>query len=151
MLHGGRWNSRGLRAIYAAETYSGALLEVLVHSNLSEPPKNHRVIRIDIPGQVEIETVSTTEVPDWDAEDSLGNDAYLFYQQLLLAKLQNSDCSEVSKNLHDAEVSLTEGYLPTVCQDVNGTPCFVRLPWKHKTVGYETGIDSRMSKDHLVA
>jgi RES domain-containing protein len=69
MLHGGRWNSRGLRAIYAAETYSGALLEVLVHSNLSGPPKNHRVIRIDIPDQVEIETVSTTELPDWDAED----------------------------------------------------------------------------------
>jgi RES domain-containing protein len=68
-LHGGRWNSRGFRAIYAAETYAGALLEVLVHSNLSEPPKNHRVIRIDIPDEVEIETVSSTELPDWDAED----------------------------------------------------------------------------------
>ena len=76
MLHGGRWNSRGLRAIYAAETYSGALLEVLVHSNLSEPPKNHRAIRIDIPDQVVIETVSTTEVPDWDAEDMRASRAF---------------------------------------------------------------------------
>jgi len=76
MLHGGRWNSRGLRAIYAAETYAGALLEVLVHSNLSGPPKNHRVIRIDVPDKVVIETVSVTEVPDWDAEDMRASRAF---------------------------------------------------------------------------
>jgi RES domain-containing protein len=34
MLYGDRWNSVGLRAIYAAETYAGAMLEVLVHSKL---------------------------------------------------------------------------------------------------------------------
>ena len=44
------WVSVGQRVIYAAETYAGALLEVLVHANLSQPPQNHRVIRIDIPG-----------------------------------------------------------------------------------------------------
>jgi RES domain-containing protein len=76
MLHGGCWNSRGLMAIYAAETYSGALLEVLIHSNLSEPPKNHRVIRIDIPDQVEIETVSITEVPGWNTEDMRASRAF---------------------------------------------------------------------------
>jgi RES domain-containing protein len=69
MLHGGRWNSVGLRAIYAAETYAGALLEVLVHSNLSRPPKNHRVIRISVPDDVLIETVTTKDVPGWDGED----------------------------------------------------------------------------------
>ena len=82
---------------------------------------------------------------------SLGNDACLFYQQRLLAKLPNSDRSEVSKNLHDAEVSLIEGYLPTVCQDVNDAPCFVRLPWKHKTVGYERALIPRISKYLLEA
>jgi RES domain-containing protein len=35
MLHGGRWNSVGGRVIYAAETYAGALLEILAHSNLA--------------------------------------------------------------------------------------------------------------------
>jgi RES domain-containing protein len=69
MLHEGRWNSVGLRAIYAAETYAGALLEVLVHSNLSQPPKNHRVVRVFVPDNVSVETVSITEVPGWDAED----------------------------------------------------------------------------------
>jgi len=69
MLHGGRWNPVGVRAIYAAETYAGALLEILVHSNLSQPPKNHRVVRIFIPNDVLVETVTITDVPGWDAED----------------------------------------------------------------------------------
>src|SRR5260370_27724170 len=69
MLHGGRWNSVGLRAIYASETYAGALLEVLVHSNLSQPPKNHRVVRIAIPDKVKLETVLIDNIEGWDAED----------------------------------------------------------------------------------
>jgi RES domain-containing protein len=76
MLHGGRWNSAGLRAIYAAETYAGALLEVLVHANLSQPPKNHRVVRIVVPGDVAIETVAIETVPRWDAEDMIASRAF---------------------------------------------------------------------------
>ena len=69
-LHGGRWNSVGARVIYAAESYAGALLEILAHSNLSQPPKNHRVVRIEIPADVEIESVVREGVPGWDAEDA---------------------------------------------------------------------------------
>jgi RES domain-containing protein len=76
MLHGGRWNSIGVRAIYAAETYAGALLEVLVHANLSQPPKNHRVVRIVVPDEVSIETVSMQTVPKWDAEDMSASRAF---------------------------------------------------------------------------
>jgi RES domain-containing protein len=76
MFHGGRWNSIGLRAIYAAETYAGALLEVLVHSNLSHPPKNHRVVRIVIPDNVIIETVSIDKVRNWDAKDMIASRAF---------------------------------------------------------------------------
>lgn len=76
MLHGGRWNSRGLGVIYAAETYAGALLEVLVHSNLSQPPKNHKVIRIHVPDKVVPETLSITELPDWYAEDMRASRAF---------------------------------------------------------------------------
>src|ERR1700730_13452444 len=76
MLHGGRWNSIGLRAIYAAETYAGALLEVLVHSNLSLPPKNHRVVRIVVPERVTVEIVSINKVQNWGAEDMVASRAY---------------------------------------------------------------------------
>jgi RES domain-containing protein len=68
-LHGGRWNSVGVAVIYAAETYAGALLEVLVHANLSQPPKNQRVVRIVIPDEVAVEAVSIDRVEDWDAVD----------------------------------------------------------------------------------
>jgi RES domain-containing protein len=76
MLHGARWNSIGHRVIYAAETYAGALLEVLVHSNLSLPPKNHRAIRIHIPDAVAIETVAVDQIANWDAEDMLASRAF---------------------------------------------------------------------------
>ena len=69
MLHGGRWNSVGQRVIYAAETYAGAMLEVLVHANLSAPPKHHQVVRITIPDRVRLETIVVAELPNWDAED----------------------------------------------------------------------------------
>jgi RES domain-containing protein len=76
MIHGGRWNSRGLRVIYAAETYAGALLEVLVHSNLSQPPRHHKVIRINVSDKVMIETLSIAELPDWHAEDMRASRAF---------------------------------------------------------------------------
>lgn len=69
MLHGGRWNSIGRCVIYAAETYAGALLEVLVHANLPQPPKNQMVIRINIPDSVAIETISAGLLEGWDEED----------------------------------------------------------------------------------
>ena len=69
MLHGGRWNSMGQRVIYAAETFAGAMLEILVHANLSAPPKHHRVVRIHIPAEVMVETVSVVNLQGWDAED----------------------------------------------------------------------------------
>jgi len=76
MLHGGRWNSVGSRVIYAAETYAGALLEILVHANMPQPPKNHRVVRIHIPDEVAVESVSANAVAAWVAEDMLASRAF---------------------------------------------------------------------------
>jgi RES domain-containing protein len=76
MLHGGRWNSVGLPAIYAAETYAGALLEVLVHANQSQPPKHHRVVLVVIPDEVKVETVTANSLKGWDAEDMRASRAF---------------------------------------------------------------------------
>ena len=73
MLHGGRWNSPGVRVIYAAETYAGALLEVLVHANQAQPPRNHRVVQIDIPPDIAIESILPDQLPGWDAPDMLAS------------------------------------------------------------------------------
>jgi RES domain-containing protein len=69
MLRGGRWNSIGQRVIYAAESYAGAMLEVLVHANLAVPPKNQGVVRITIPEPLNIETVEPSALTGWDSED----------------------------------------------------------------------------------
>jgi RES domain-containing protein len=76
MVHGGRWNSIGLPVIYASETYAGALLEVLVHANLSQPPKNHRVVQIDIPEEIKVETVAIERIEGWDAADMIASRAF---------------------------------------------------------------------------
>ena len=62
---GGRWNSPGRDVIYAAESFSLALLEVLVHANLGCPPKTHAVIEIGIPDGVSIETTETAGQIRW--------------------------------------------------------------------------------------
>lgn len=65
MLHGARWNSPGRRIIYTAETYAGALLEVLVHSS-GHVPRSLRFVEIEIPGTVAMEEVAAADVPGWD-------------------------------------------------------------------------------------
>ena len=65
-----------LRAIYAAETYAGALLEVLVHADLSQPPKQHRAVRIDVPDTLKVEPVLIDTVPGWDNEDMRASRAF---------------------------------------------------------------------------
>jgi RES domain-containing protein len=72
-LTGGRWNSPGRPVIYAAETFAGALLEVLVHANLGRVPRTHAVMEIVIPESVLIETARSEEIPGWDAPDQIAS------------------------------------------------------------------------------
>ncbi len=69
MLHGGRWNSAGRPVIYAAETYSGAMLEVLVHANLPVPPRHHQVVEITVPDNLHVETLPASALPHWNTQD----------------------------------------------------------------------------------
>src|SRR5437762_8800535 len=60
-LHGSRWASRGRHVINAAETYAGAMLEILVHANLGRVPQSHVWIEIDVPPSVWIEEAPANE------------------------------------------------------------------------------------------
>lgn len=66
MLHGARWNSPGRRVIYAAETYAGALLEILVHASGSVP-QSQGYVEIEIPAGMSIEEITPDDVPQWDS------------------------------------------------------------------------------------
>ncbi|MGQ0665322.1 MAG: RES family NAD+ phosphorylase [Pseudomonadota bacterium] len=75
-LFGGRWTSPGRRVIYAAEHFGGAMLESLAHFNIKRIPRISRSIRILIPAELEIEEITASDVPGWDAEDQIASRAY---------------------------------------------------------------------------
>jgi len=68
-LLGGRWNSPGRAVIYAAQSYAGALLEILVHAAIGRVPETMAWIEILIPYTVGAETIALDALPRWDAED----------------------------------------------------------------------------------
>jgi RES domain-containing protein len=64
-LYPGRWNSVGVRVIYAAEHYATALLEKLVHLNFILPRAMHW-IGISIPAGTSYETFPAHAHSGWD-------------------------------------------------------------------------------------
>ncbi|MGA2215908.1 MAG: RES domain-containing protein [Bryobacteraceae bacterium] len=68
-LLGGRWNSPGRRVIYAAETYAGAMLELLASANIGRMPKHHVWIEILIGEDVSVDEVDAGALRRWDAPD----------------------------------------------------------------------------------
>lgn len=68
-IYGGRWNSPGRRVIYAAESYAGAMLEVLASANIGRVPKYHAWIEILIGEEVSVEELDARKVRRWDAPD----------------------------------------------------------------------------------
>ncbi len=69
-LHGGRWSSAGWALIYAADTYAGAILEVLAHALRPRTlPGPHHAVRIEIPDEL-IEKLEPEALPGWEAKES---------------------------------------------------------------------------------
>lgn len=64
-LYPGRWNGAGTRMVYAAEHYSTALLEKLVHLNFILPKAMHW-IGIAIPAGTSYDTFPASAHPGWD-------------------------------------------------------------------------------------
>jgi len=75
-LYGARWNSPGRAVIYAAETYSGALLECLAHANIGTTPRHQAWIQIEIPAGISSETVVPLALEGWDDESFLVSRAF---------------------------------------------------------------------------
>ena len=68
-LEGGRWNSPGAPVIYAALSYAGALLEILVHAGTDDLPGPHHGVVIDVPAGIAVQRLAPAAVPGWDAPD----------------------------------------------------------------------------------
>jgi len=68
-LYGARWNSPSRPVIYAAATYAGAMLEVLVRAGSGRVPRHFQWIGISIPLGVSIEVIASDALPGWDGDD----------------------------------------------------------------------------------
>ncbi|WP_124084102.1 RES family NAD+ phosphorylase [Burkholderia gladioli] len=67
MLVGGRFNSPGQSVIYAASTFAGAMLEVLVHARIGKVPRTHVWIEAEVPADLEVERHTYESLPaGWD-------------------------------------------------------------------------------------
>jgi RES domain-containing protein len=88
-IGGARWNVKGQRVIYGAESYALALLEVLVHSNLGRVPRGFASIEIQIPAEVEIEEITADDLPRWDAPDLVASQSFgsTWYREMRSAVL----------------------------------------------------------------
>ena len=75
-LYGGRWNSPGRAVIYAAQSYAGALLEILVHAAIGRVPETLAWIGITIPETVAVEELTPPGLSKWDAEDQRASRAF---------------------------------------------------------------------------
>lgn len=63
-IKGGRWNSPGIEMIYTAEIRTLAMAEVAVHFSLGTMPDDYLMMTILVPDQIEIKTVSYTDLPE---------------------------------------------------------------------------------------
>lgn len=67
---GGRWNSPGRPVIYAADSFAGALLEILAHAVRPRTlPGAHHAVRIEVPDDL-VELVDPERVPRWFEPES---------------------------------------------------------------------------------
>lgn len=70
MRVGGRWNSPGRPVIYAADTYAGAILEILAHVLRPRTlPGPHHAARIDVPDEV-VEVLDPDDLAGWETKGS---------------------------------------------------------------------------------
>jgi RES domain-containing protein len=67
-LYPGRWNTEDTPVIYAAETYSGAMLEKLASGNGRLPPNQH-CVAITIARGVSYKAVTKDHLPGWDSPE----------------------------------------------------------------------------------
>ncbi|WP_232437593.1 RES family NAD+ phosphorylase [Burkholderia ubonensis] len=65
MLIGGGFNSPGRPVIYAALTFAGAVLEVLVHARIGRVPKTHAWVESTVHDDVSIERHTAKSLPEW--------------------------------------------------------------------------------------
>lgn len=61
---GGRWNSKGIALLYTSESRALCTTEIAVHTPLGNIPLDYEITSIEIPDDIKIRELATTELPD---------------------------------------------------------------------------------------
>jgi RES domain-containing protein len=99
--HGARWNSPGKRIIYAAETYAGALLEILARTRVGAVPRTHVFVEIALTEDLSMEIAAG--VPEWNGADMVNSrrfgDAWFDERRSLLLFVPSLVTSGIERNV----------------------------------------------------
>ncbi len=76
MLEGGRWNSPGHPVIYGGLSQSVAMLEMLANANIGKLPQHSKMIVIEIPANLKVETANLDSTPDWNHRNMEASQRY---------------------------------------------------------------------------
>lgn len=83
-LYGGRWNAKGLAALYVASSGSLALLEMLVHFDKKEQlPQDRILVEIEIPDKLIIKTISVKRLPEYWKNSPAPKGLTAFYSKMV--------------------------------------------------------------------
>ncbi len=71
-LTGGRWNYKGTRMIYTADSRALCTAEIAVHTPVGIIPKDYKLVTIEIPDDVDYKKINAMSLPDnWKKISSL--------------------------------------------------------------------------------
>ena len=59
MMHGGRWNAKGVRMLYTSESISLAALEIIANLSGDKLTNNLFCVELELPDQTQIETIES--------------------------------------------------------------------------------------------
>jgi RES domain-containing protein len=100
-----RWHTQGRPIVYLAESVAGALLEVLVHLDLSPVrlPKSYRLLKVEAPDDISLEVLSAANLgEDWVSDETLTRtigDQWLASKRTALLRVPSAIAPETSNVL----------------------------------------------------
>jgi RES domain-containing protein len=96
----GRWHTQGRPIVYLAESAAGALLEVLVHLELSPVrlPRSYRLLKIEAPDELSMRELSENDLSrSWtrdETETRTTGDEWLASKRTLLLRVPSAVAPE---------------------------------------------------------
>jgi RES domain-containing protein len=60
----GRWNTKATKLIYTAANRALKMAELAVHLNLTWLPRDYMMVEIDIPNEMDVDTIKPGKLPD---------------------------------------------------------------------------------------